>query len=184
MAGLKTCSKCKEVKSLGGFWNDRHRPDGKRGACRACCQLQHDNWVKNQNNRCPDCDKLISPNRTYCRRHMAYQERSGRWKGGRSKDGKGYVVLSGKQGHPNARVGGQIAEHTFVMVQHLGRPLLPEERVHHINGIKDDNRIENLELWTKEHPSGQRVADQVAWAKLILARYDPSALATALLGVA
>jgi hypothetical protein len=64
-----------------------------------------------------------------------------------------------------------VFEHILVAEELLRRYLVEGESVHHINGIRDDNRPENLELWTRPQPSGIRVSDAIAWARSIYTRY-------------
>lgn len=95
------------------------------------------------------------------------RERSLEWR----KDHHGYMVRYEPE-HPNAsRSTARVSQHVYVMSEHIGRALHKGETVHHKNGIRDDNRIENLELWKSAHPPGQRITDLVVWAREILEQY-------------
>ncbi len=92
---------------------------------------------------------------SYCSEHWAAMCR-GKYKhplGTRVEDSKGYMSVSTETGMK--------AEHRMVMVEKLGRELREAESVHHINGIRNDNRPENLELWVGPIRYGQRASDIV-----------------------
>lgn len=105
----------------------------------------------------------------------------GCWRGGETcwnhvdriyKDG--YALINVPD-HPKAHQN-RVREHVVVMEASLGRYLVYPEEVHHLNGVRDDNRIENLELWSKSQPAGTRVEDKVTWAIEILNQYNKGAL--------
>jgi hypothetical protein len=93
------------------------------------------------------------------------KQRSGhlhhKWTGGRRVVRGGYIQML-VPNHPSLMGTKRkyVLEHRLVMEQELGRFLFSHEQVHHKNGIRDDNRPENLELWAHQQPSGQRVGEQ------------------------
>ena len=86
---------------------------------------------------------------------------------GRIRNKDGYVEIR-KSGTPRRY------EHHLIMESILGRSLLPHEMVHHKNGLRDDNRPENLELCSDSQPPGQRVSDKIPWAIEFLEAYGYS----------
>jgi HNH endonuclease len=87
----------------------------------------------------------------------------------------GYPLIWAPE-HPRTGNGKYVFEHVLVMEETLGRYLVPGENVHHRNGVRDDNRPENLELWSTPQPTGIRASDAHAWAREIIARYGDETL--------
>jgi len=118
---------------------------------------------------CDSCgDIFFNINSTvrFCSRKCTYKGISGPastcWKGGRSIGKDGYVRVRLPE-HPHKDYANYVAEHRLVMEKALGRYLKSHEHVHHRNGLRHDNRIENLELWAQPHPSSKKVEDLVTW---------------------
>lgn len=115
--------------------------------------------------------------RGFCTTHLGRFKKHGdpnvrlrRPKGEGTITNAGYV-LEPIPDHPNAASNGYVRQHVRVMAEHLGRPLRKGENVHHKNGIRGDNRIDNLELWISKQPAGQRISDLLCWAAELIQRY-------------
>lgn len=141
-------------------------------------KVGHEIWIevfrKKDATKCkiPDC-KIGPPFiRGLCNTHYQRAQRCGdeNYKPYMAPKGTGFINKAGYRIVSDGN-GGKIKEHRLVMEQHLGRKLLPEENVHHKNGNRADNRLENLELWNVKQPPGKKVDDLVAYAKEILRLY-------------
>jgi len=87
-------------------------------------------------------------------------EKNPNWKGGKARHSEGYVLILQKK-HPFSNHQGYIPQHRLVMEKHIGRYLYKGEMVHHINGNKKDNRIENLELTTQSKHLKNHYKDRI-----------------------
>jgi len=134
--------------------------------CKPLIELCRHNLYKSENRYeqeqcfCKKCNKKISWSSgiygsglcTHCGRigrKGLKGEKNPSWKGGKFKDKMGYIFIYNPN-HPNAMHNKYVLEHRLIIEKYLGRYLTKKETVHHINGIKDDNRLENLILFKNQ----------------------------------
>jgi hypothetical protein len=169
----QTCQKCEKA------FISRH----KQMFCSATCRSASQKGVARTNKiaTCGNCGKdftrpMRSNRKKCCSQSCANKlgnskrgspgPKNGNWKGGKKNHAAGYVLqwVKGR---------GHLLEHRLVMEKLMGRRLERYEEVHHKNGIRHDNRPENLELWVKRQPGGQRAKDLLEHARWILETYGP-----------
>ena len=118
--------------------------------CPTCEKAYHTRW-----------DRQVCCSKSCARALHSKAHGNGNWKGGVNKHASGYLKEL-RKGHPRADKNGYVMQHRLVMEKVLGRYLEANEHIHHMNGIRDDNRPENLELWTsRKDPPGQRTLDLI-----------------------
>lgn len=169
---MKDCSNCKQHLPFDKFHVQCLNADGSTRFHTYCKDCRREKRREDQQSKTVPCEcgRMKYPTSTLCRECRFEANRRGgpespSWRGGEHVTTKGYVTVL------DLESGKRHLKHRLVMEEHLGRKLLADETVHHKNGKRSDNRIENLELWCSNHPPGQRVEDLVTWAKMILDRF-------------
>lgn len=168
VCSIEGCENLKRHKQTE--WCNKHLERWKRHGDPHVVKRQ-----RRRENKCSveGCERLAWVH-GWCRMHYERVRRNGtpdRRNQGRKISHNGYRQIFWP-GHPNAAGNGYVLEHRAVMAEMIGRALLPHETVHHKNGNRVDNRRENLELWCKRQPHGQKASDLLDWAREIISLYE------------
>lgn len=157
---MKICATCQ----------NEFQPSSRHRSCPSCRgRAKH----LKADNSCGKCGTPVQSDSLLCNKchnlSQGYLRRGPRKSTERRYHANGYVLVTVPDENGYSMT---LFEHRHVMEQHLGRKLLKDESVHHLNTVKDDNRIENLELWVSGQPAGARAKDLYLWAKEIVERYE------------
>ncbi len=143
----RVCNKCFKEKPINSFYKNPTSKSGHVLRCKSCTLK----YKKVYSKLCVNCGKEFlarTKSARFCHRKCSTGLFHPNWKGGRNiNPHTGYVMIYQK-GHPNANKINQVKEHRLVMERFLGRYLTDREVVHHNNGIKTDNRVENLTMFS------------------------------------
>lgn len=140
---------------------------GPRLYCSVACKSAADRAAAMVEFTCPECGKTetvkrhVAGRKNYCSA-ACWHKAANMKRGYTTRQGYRRIIVDGRRDYP---------EHRHVMEQHFGRKLYPGEIVHHLNGDKTDNRLENLELWSRKDPPGQRITDKISNAVQLLLKY-------------
>ena len=147
----RRCDQCGE--QFHPHWSGQHYCSRICGS-RATAPLRAKALRGLEERECQQCGKTLKPRSEqtkFCSRQCYYDST-----GGRYAAGNGYWRIKVPKGTPGADRNGRMLEHRYVMQESLGRALTAREVVHHVNGDRGDNRLENLQLVKAHHGKGQR----------------------------